>query len=205
MARRDNDVLLQDQIHHTNRTVPWSDYIKYKKYPEQDSQFVGKTISIRLRHLDEAENKDVDPPVSNIVVAKCKVLRCDKTEPFTMIAVTEDYKYILVGKVEHFLNKSIVFKYPDQLTNYIGLWYSDQYFAEIDEREGAIIRCDNGEPCYTVLMERYLDGTVRFVLGDEVQARVSKDVVKEIVRTEADIVKIRENLLKGAKPYGSVD
>ena len=74
------------------------------------------------------------------------------------------------GKLEYTEKISI---YPIQINELIGLELSDQFVGKIDELRAVSLRIDDGEPCYSVLMEILgSTGYVRFILGDDVQSIV---------------------------------
>lgn len=108
-----------------------------------------------------------------------KVLRADKVEPYILIAVSKDYSVIVVNSTKPLENGKLEYEekislYPKQINELIGLEFSDQFYAEIDEIRSCTIRVDNGESCYSILMEILgSTGYVRFILGDEVQSKLS--------------------------------
>lgn len=104
---------------------------------------------------------------------KFRILRADSTEPYRLIAISEDYSKIIVNSTKKDENDeyeflSLVSEYPIQMNEYIGLGCYDQYAGEIPEIKAATLRVDKCEPCYSILME-FLGstGVVRFILGDE--------------------------------------
>jgi hypothetical protein len=195
------DTLLHNLSRHTNLSQPYSDYVKSDSFPKQNSELLNKEVTIKYRDykiVEEDKNnikihrpKDdtdlitghhntgpEDYDANDVYTGTFKVLRADKSEPYVLIGVSKDYSKIVVnstkpmenGKLEYTEKISI---YPRQINELIGLELSDQFVGEIDEIRATSLRVDNGEPCYSVLMEILgSTGYVRFILGDEVQSIV---------------------------------
>ena len=196
------DKLLHNLSRHTNVTQPNSKYIIGDKFPDQISELINTEVTIKYRtHFIVDEDKDninIHRPSDDIDIVtghhntgpedydpmivysdKFKVLRADKSDPYVLIAISNDGSKLLVnstkplsnGKLEYTEKISI---YPKQINELIGLEFQDQFYAEIDEIRSCTLRVDNNEPCYSVLMEILgSTGYVRFVLGDEVQSKLS--------------------------------
>ena len=195
------DILLHNLSRHTNLSQPYSDYVKSDSFPEQDSELLNKEVTIKYRNYKIVEeDKEVtkvhrpkddidlitghhntgpeDYDINDVYTDAFKVVRADKAEPYVLIGISKDYSKIIVnstkpmenGKLEYTEKISI---YPRQINELIGLELSDQFVGEIDEIKATSLRIDDGEPCYSVLMEILgSTGYVRFILGDEVQSIV---------------------------------
>lgn len=157
-------------------------YIKYRNHYKTDFFFDNNHKSIGRPSDDTAlERKYVaDRPedIDDTIISEEEflVLRADKTEPYILIGVSKDYSKIIVNSTRisdesgdlDYLH--IISSYPMQLNEFLGVQCQDHYVGEIPRILSIVIRCDEGEPCYTVLAELLGDNKVRFVLGDESQA-----------------------------------
>ena len=182
MVSRRKDKLLHKISHHTNVTMPHSDYVTGSKYPEQNQDILGTTITLRYRTMYRFRNthdNDDSPDkyeLTDIIEGEFIVVRFDIEEPKKIIAISRDYKVILVGDSDNYENQ--ILEYPIQLQELIGLYVIDDYFEKPDriQVKSVVLSCDNGEPCHTVIAEFYSDtryqNAVRFILGDEVRSIV---------------------------------
>lgn len=206
MVQQEKDNLLHKNTHHTNLMMPHSEYVRFEKFPEQCPDMIGKIIDIKYRnmYINEPPTISIDEPFDphDIFECKSKVLRCDKDEPFRMISISEDYKYIFIQD-SRFKNdtKLQVPQYPIQFTQFIGLKCHDQFPASINELNSIILRCDNGEPCYAVIVEYLNNGTIRIVLGDEIFTKIDPGQNINNEKTEEEIILIRRNALEGRQIY----
>ena len=117
------DVLLHHKTKHTNVEMPgviFNRYISADKFPEQISELINTEITLKYRNHNIVENLDNTPssgrpsddiswsprnPISpeysgdqySIFEDTFIVLRADKTEPYRLIARSEDYKIILIN------------------------------------------------------------------------------------------------------------
>ena len=187
-------------IHFEKRNI--NAMIKENNYPTQDTDKVGTTISMRFRdhnrldlnsfrHLAPNERPEDDTTaigynegpedydtgdVNDIYTSDFIILRFDTEEPYKMIAVSTDYKVIVVGSSN--LDDHI-FEYPLQNLEMITLFIRPEFvdpdhkpFGEVyRERSlvGAILRSDKSEPNQDIIME-YTDNEctiARFLTGDE--------------------------------------
>ena len=201
MIKKLYDTLLHNLSRHTNLSQPYSDYVNSNSFPKQNSELLNKEVTIKYRNYKIVEedkdnikiyrpNDDTDLitghhntgpedyDINDVYTGTFRVLRADETEPYVLIGVSKDYSKIVVnstkpmenGKLEYTEKISI---YPRQINELIGLELSNQFVGEIDEIKATSLRVDNGEPCYSVLMEILgSTGYVRFILGDEVQSIV---------------------------------
>lgn len=171
MVEQLKDDLLHHRTRHTNLMVPYSDYVKGDKFPIQDLNLLDTYVDIRFRNMYKVElpeeylskQEKLDP--RDIYTAHCRVLRCDSTEPYRMICISDTYEFIFVTDSRYW--QETVVQYPIQFNEFIGIKVFDQYVGEIPEIKGVTLRVDNGEPCYSVIIEFLADNQVRFVIGDE--------------------------------------
>ena len=246
MVEQLKDDLLLRRSRHTNLQVPHSEYVTYDTYPEQDSNLLGTIINQRFRDLNtpdlppediseedmlEDESSDTGFSYDGYTYASTFIiLRFDITEPFVMISVSTDYRFMIVSDTRVYETK--VCEYCIQLSEYIGATVFDQYPGIPDERKGIVLAVDDGEPCNTVIAEVFgeEENTFRFVLGDECQSILcgrwddtgKYESRKEIPNledyrldyednypnyepnVEIEVMQIRKNIIEGAKIYGTV-
>lgn len=170
MVQQLKDDLLHKRTRHTNLSVPCSKYVNGNTFPDQNKELLNTTVIIKYRNMyiaDEVIEKgpDVDGDQHDIYETSCIVVRCDLIEPYRMICISTDYMHIFVTDSRYY--KEMVVQYPIQFNEFIGIAVFDQYVGEIPEIKGCTLRVDNGEPCYTIIIEFLYDNYVRFVLGDE--------------------------------------
>lgn len=241
MVEKLKDDLLLRRTRHTNLQVPHSGYVSYDTYPEQDTLLLGTTVIQKYRNLNiadltEEELSKTDNKYDknsreitkdNVYTDEFKILRFDIEEPYIMISISTDYRYMLVCNSRKYLET--VCEYCIQLDEYIGLTVFNQYPGTLEERKGITLSVDNGEPCNAVIAEIMENNSIRFVLGDECQSILCgywKDTGNYNTRfeipnigdykcndgnypyyknnTELEIINIRKNILKGALLYGIV-
>ena len=175
MVQQQKDLLLHLHTKHTNLCIPYSDYVNSDRFPQQHPLLLGNTVKIKYRDMyivDDLEDDIKEPDKydpHDIYEAECKVLRCDMVEPYRMICISLDYKFMFVTDFRYY--EEIVVQYPIQYSQFIGITTRDQYVGIIPEIKGVTLRVDDGEPCYSIIMEYMEDNKVRFLLGDECFAR----------------------------------
>jgi hypothetical protein len=203
MVQQEKDKLLHLHTRHTNLSIPYSDYVGYDKFPEQNKDILGKQVQIKYWNIDYYHGSSTDYEDNHkeyIFIAECLVLRCDNVKPFKMILVSLDYRHIFVTDSRKY--DTIVTQYPVQLTEYIGVNVKDQYVATLTDIDAVTLRVDEGEPCYSVIME-YIEGDkVRFVLGDECFSKLGEYVNGEQYKysrlmSEDEIARMRKSLMEG--------
>lgn len=221
MPLQDNDILLHKRTHHTNLSVPFSNYISPIIFPEQDIDLLDTIIPVRYRNMyitdmEYSGPDKLDP--HDIYTVNCRIIRCDKAEPFRMIVISIDYKFIFVMDSRYY--KEQVPQYPIQLTEFIGVNHNNQYPGIIPEVKSITLRVDNGEPCYSVLAEFISDDTIRFLIGDECFSKlidqhniktisftnINIDILKNSYNKEKtidEIIEIRKSIFEGRKIYGA--
>lgn len=197
------DVYLHELTHHTNYTIPFSNYIGYDQYPVQDIDLLGEERSFKYYNMKFADQEEsqmsredlIDPHI--VYVGLFKILRYDIQEPYVYIAISLDYNEIIVGNT---LDNTIPLMYPVQQSEFIGLEVDNMYPGQLERNHAVILRCDEGEPCLAVLMETTPKGEIRFVLGDECMSLVDKDKFEErTLKNDLDIIETRESIMKGIK------
>lgn len=168
MVRQETDDLLHKRTRHTNTSLPYCKEIGYDYFPDQNKDVLNTVVKLKYRDMffvDEEEHKpDIYDP-HNIFEDDFLIVRCDLGSPYKLIALSVDYMYILVGDSRYY--KKQVLLCPIQFSEFIGITVYNQYPGTIPELRGVTIRVDNGEPCYSVIIEFLKDNTIRFVLGDE--------------------------------------
>lgn len=161
--RLNNYHLLHKRNQHTNLHFPYSKYITDTEFPEQDTDILGTKIYIKYRSMfDDHE----------IHETKCKVIRCDKVDPYKMVAMSNDFIFIFVLDSRHYEEQIPI--YPIQLSNLIGVLCYNQYNYAKKEIKAVTLRVDDGEPCYSILAEFVEDDTIRILIGDECLTRLSE-------------------------------
>ena len=205
MVQQLKDRLLHLHSKHTNLLIPSSDFIRPTIFPKQNKELLNSIININHRNMYISDKKDE----YNIFTTKCKVVRCDSTEPFVMICISLDYEFVFV--TDSRLYNIMIVQYPIQLSQLIGIRVKDQFPAVIEEMDGCTIRVDDGEPCNSVIAEFLENDEVRFLLGDECFSKMFNYFDEEIsdnyeynkYRSTEEIADIRKTILEGKKIYGS--
>lgn len=243
--KQNEDILLHSKItKHSNLMVPFSDHVHAFDYPKQNSQLLNTTTTLKYRDRFRADLNAVDIPSSgrpkddaayvdyatlagddNVVYdGEFRILRADIEAPYTYIAVSTDYKHIVVGKMteEGDINHDIYPVSMIQMTEYIGLVCINMYVASIDLYDAVVLSADQGEPCNAVLVELVPDKEkatmyYRFIRGDEcfsvVKGYVDHNYANQeinnlsdlrkysINRTMDEIADLRKYLLEDVIPY----
>ena len=194
MVQQLYDVLLHKLTKHTNVSMPFCKYISGNVFPTQIPELLNTDITLKYRNHYLVDNSDLpcigrpsddteyrpksyDGPEFNgdqndVYSGTFTVIRADSSEPFRLIAVSKDYKKILINSTKvkdgayEFLTK--ISEYSVQDNMFFGLDVRDQYAGELNELKAVSVRVDEGEPCYSVMLE-FLGATnyIRFILGDE--------------------------------------
>lgn len=242
--KQKEQILMHSKItKHSNLMIPFSDHVTVLGFPEQNKQLLNTIVTLQYRNRYIADKEAVNIPSSgrpkddisfieagihdgdgNIIFSNnFRILRADITEPYKYIAISTDYKYIIVGKMSEDgeIDKEIYPVTMFQMSEYIGLQTTNMYVGKLELTEAVVLALDNGEPCNAVIME-YIDKdtkTVRFVLGDEcfsvIIGYIDTDFnFKELNTLEdlrgynmnrsiTDISNLREYLLSDITIYGS--
>ena len=198
MVSRRTDRLFHKMTHHTNISQPFSKYLSGLKYPMQPGTELGRPVTLKYRNKyipnisyisdSSPDKQQYDPTpyegdtfVGDILEQEFILLRCDKTEPYVMIAITDDYTAMVVGDSRDY--KDIIYEYPKQIEEYLGLAVINQYYETPDvQLKAVVLSCDSMEPCQSIIAEfyagydpsgqEYRTDYVRFVLESEVQSVV---------------------------------
>ena len=176
MVSRRTDRLLHLITHHTNLEQPYSANISGEDYPAQDSERLGRTVTLKYKNRYESDFSDapvinVDDENDNIYESEFIILRLDLSPPFKVLFLSTDYKVMLVGDSRTYLDENKIFVYPKQIEEYIGLYLNNQYYDTPNIRlKGVLFSCDSTEPGYGIIAEFYRDNSVRFLLDTEVQS-----------------------------------
>lgn len=202
MTKWMKDTYLHELTHQTNFTIPFSNYIGANQYPVQDIDLIGQERSFKyynMKYVDQEESQMsredlIDPHI--VYVGLFKILRYDIQEPYTYIAISLDYNEIIIGST---LDNTLPAMYPVQQTEFIGLEVDNIYPGQLERNPAVVLRCDEGEPCYTVLMETMSNGKVRFILGDECMSLVDRDkfINNRTLKNDIEIAELRKSLMKG--------
>lgn len=136
------------------------------------------------------------------------VLRADSVEPFKFIGISTDYSKMVIGSTKiinnEYLFLSNVLEYPIQMNELLGIYVYNCY--DDGEILAKVLRIDDCEPLYSILIEFLENNIIRFVLGDEVKSKLFEDDKNEINRyalSEQEIINIRMNSIIGNKIYGN--
>lgn len=242
--KQKEQILMHSKItKHSNLMIPFSDNVTALEFPEQNKQLLNTIVTLQYRNRYIADKRSVNIPScgrpkddipfieagistgdDNIIFSNdFRILRADITKPYKYIAISVDYKDIIVGTMteEGEINKEIYPVTMFQMSEYIGLKTINMYVGKLDLTEAVVLSIDNGEPCNAVIME-YIDkntNIVRFVLGDEcfsvIDGYIDTDFkVKElntledlrkydINRSIIEISDLRKYLLSDIIIYGS--
>ena len=169
MVQQLKDDLLHKRTRHTNLFVPHCEHVGANKFPTQNTALLDTYVTIKFRNMYKVEVEDIIGPdlhdPHDIFEANCRVVRCDISEPYRMIGITDDCQFILVTDSRYW--ETMVVQYPIQFNEFCGIKVQDQYVAQHNWINAVTLRVDNGEPCYSVIVEYLEDDYIRFVLGDE--------------------------------------
>ena len=195
MVSRRTDRLLNKITHHTNIYQPFTKYISGEKYPLQDGDKLGTLVKLKYRnkyisdinHISPNPNEYQYPDefeftptpykdgifVGDIIEQDFILLRCDLTEPYFMIAMSDDYVAMIVGDSRNYMD--IVHKYPKQIEEYLGLLVQDHYYPST-YITSVVLACDSMEPGNSIIAEFYANAErsdyVRFVTDSELESIV---------------------------------
>jgi hypothetical protein len=193
---------------HTVREIPKSDYITTTEFPEQDTDILNTVVELdyRLSTFYDSENElsPEDHEETYYKTGAFRVLRADKADPYVFIAISLDYKIMLVSSTLNISGTPIyantVTSYPLQDDTYLGLETEDYYNSREAYNKGTIIAWSECEPTIGIIVEENNNNQFRLILDHEVTNKViSEDSNREY---ELDIVELRKNKLEGKTPYG---
>ena len=140
----------------------------------EDGEEISSRPSDDIQQLEPRELTEEEKKENPFIFSEpFRVLRADATEPYRLIAISRDYKKIIVNSTKkdrygNYLFETLVSEYTIQINELLGLGCYSQYAGKVRELKAVTLRVDATEPCYSVLME-FLGSTgmVRFILGDE--------------------------------------
>ena len=197
MAKQNEDLLLHKLTRHTNLEMPFSNYVSIDNFPEQNKSMIGSTITLKYRNMYFVDIEDYEGPDKydphEIYKSDCTVLRFDNTEPFRIIAISKNYEILLVGDSRTY--NTAVLQYPIQLSEFIGIVCKDQYPGDIREYDSIPLRIDNGEPCYSVIVELLENDKRRIVLGDECFTKITYPITDYREKSKEEIINLRKIVL----------
>ena len=201
---------VQEVARQTNTTYPVRDYIDSTgKFPTQNPNMLGKEVEVKIRNYNFMGMSKEDI-LYRVTTLHAYILRYDTTYPFICMAiVTRGHRK---GSILLFDRKSddtplfdCVAYYPTQKYNYYMYNTKDVYidysFVGLGT-PGMIMRCDEGEPSFSVVAEIF-DGFLRFILSDEAICIVEQEQTTTIQYKEKEIYDIVEELLGEYRLYGS--
>lgn len=189
MTLRSQDKILHEWTKHTNLLIPYSDFVSYNKFPVQNDLLLNSTVEIKYRNMYIVDGDNLE---DKVFTAKCKVVRADLVVPYIMICISLDYQQIFVTDTRNY--ESFIARYPIQLDDFIGIELEDQYIGSLDRIHGITLRVDNGEPCYSVILETFED-SYRFVLGDECQSIMKNYEENVPPKSTNDTLELRKRIL----------
>jgi len=150
---------LHERIKHTNQEFPVCDYIGQVKYPEQDSEKVGRimNLTIRLKNIknqsyltdeesaittrpeddnevfDTGESQEVEETKIYTTEKPFLVIRFDTELPNKFVAISLDFEDVVVSTTDAFdKEEAPVFEVPDQNVLYIGYKVKAKYLKKLD-------------------------------------------------------------------------
>lgn len=210
MALKENDITLLSRIHHTNKTIPYSDYVSGAKFPKQDESILGECILLKFRNMyitDREYRNEEQFEEHDIYEKPFFILRCDMEEPFTVIGISMELDQIIVANYNNY--KDAVYMYAIQMNEYIGAEVTIRYPGDTNLLKGTIISCDDGECCNAVIVENYTKDSIRVITDYEAEIVLDKDfsdqdlVEKELAKEMNRIKEVRKNSLEGKILYES--
>ena len=201
--------------------MPGSDYVDYDVFPEQDPSKLKTSIDITYRFRAsriDTKRGTLEPEYDYIKTTTCTILRWDVTEPNIFIAYNADGK-VFVANTDYTPDKILI--YPESNTEFLGVECYDIYQSltsividDYGHRQAlqhfaGVVRCDNNDPNYGVLLETLDSEYIRFVTAFECQSKMLNyedhvDPESYARRSERDIAEMITSMLEGYKLYGSI-
>lgn len=165
--------------------------IKYRNHYRSDLECINRAavrykdgVKVSSRPSDDIQMMEDDTPAivdvsdqTDIYSGKFIVVRADKTEPYVMIGIKDDYSAMVINSTEiddsgEYKFYSKISEYATQMNEFIGLQVFVRFMGNTNERIGAIFSVDATEPCHSIIMELLDETTVRFILDNEAMAIV---------------------------------
>ena len=179
------DTVLFDKTAKLNNFIkPYNGYVikgpvQGDKFPEQDSDKLLTRVTIYYRDRQDCEfgtsiGMDFEYHIRHI---DATVLRWDLSEPYMFIGMDTLGRMFIGNTLEPFEDQTML--YGTQQYNHYNEITVNAYRDLRTERIGLCMRCDDNEPSYAVFLE-YLDNyQIRFVMNDEIFAKVLTDLEKQ--------------------------
>ena len=214
----------------------YNSHIDYNKYPEQNTSFLNTLVNIKIRILQSGNSKiervpsigrpedDVafsipeerpdDIDFSYFTYKDVLVLRFDKEEPYRMIGITKDCKYMIISSSkpneEGYEFMSLVAEYPMQnqlLIKYGRTMYDYFKSEETKYRNAAILSINEKSPFNGIIVEYLEDDSARFILSDELAFNYNEEPEENIVLelTESELANYRKQAIKDKILYPTSD
>ena len=205
----------------------WED-IEVLGYPATIKDESGRSMPSRPEDDDtyqprEGEGPDYEDDNDYIHEGEFRIVRADAVEPYTLIAIKDDYSVVVVSSSEPvdggYKFQSIVSVYNLQREDLLAVRTVQIYDEKastnpVDLPEGVVFRVDSVDPNRSVIMEllpaRYGTRLVRFVTGDEVLSDIimkNDDTFAKYnninVISEELVIKFRSEALEGKQIYGT--
>ena len=179
------DTVLFDKSAKLNNFIkPYNGYVikgnvERNKFPEQDSDklLTKVTIYYRDRHDCEFDNSiglDFEYHIRHI---DATVLRWDTTAPYMFIGMDTTGRMFVGNTIETLEDQ--VMLYGTQQYNHYNEITVNTYRDLRSECVGLCFRCDDNEPSYAVFLEYIDNHQIRFVMSDEIFAKVLTDLEKQ--------------------------
>ena len=246
MPKYESYTLLKDLTKHTNMNLVTGKYIGVDKYPEQNTDLLNTVVQITYkdkRIVDDfphGPNSDdiamfrpgndragldldskegfIKDDIINHFTDNFLIIRCDAVEPYRLVAVSDDFRVVLVGSSkldEHGTLTLDCREYGPQYDGAIGAYCKPVYEYVYDEN-GRMIKIDTdyspdayifmseiGEDCNSVIIEYNTDTTYRVILEDEIDIDVLENIFdNEYEISSFEIAEIRKSMLGDRLPYG---
>lgn len=206
-----NRLTIQDTCRQTNTTFPVKSYLTSTSFPSQDASKIGTHLYIQYRDFNFNTQSEEDMGY-RLIPAKIYVLRYDTEFPFTIIGIGINNRIkgqLIVLKRTHNseeLHDLIGVYSPEQRYNYylkdVSVTYSD--FSNLANcTHGKVLRCDDAEPSYSVIVEILDDTYIRFITSDEAICLIDDFAPKSPTHNELDGYDLVEQLLGEYIIYGT--
>ena len=188
---RVTETLIQKALDVYRSTYPHCEAITYNTFPEQDEDMLDEIVDLKVRDEYEISYNEIrktepsgrpedDRPWIEPIIGPddeedpyyfeipCKIVRFDKVDPFVLIALSEDYDYVLIGDTRTYEDEVLV--YPPQYLNMLGHKCYNRYnFIDEPKVEGFVIRQDAKDPSDGVIVE-HIGTKTRYVLESECES-----------------------------------
>ena len=203
-------------LRRTKREIPYHENIGSDKYPEQNLDYLGSTVRIRVKdnYRIVPENapeyrKEAEP---QIIQAKCKIVRYDNEEPWVVVYVEENYEFVIVDSSLNPSDKPLIYanQYDKDDTDIIGSYgyiqsgyiYNDNILETFDF-PGVVISSDISEPALDVIIGQYSEDEYKVFLSSEIWLNVKGNIITDpVITSKFKTTEVRRHVLEGKQPYG---